>query len=122
MGGSSVEGREPRRVYLGPITPHGDSGRHVRARRRLSTTQPHGDRSARMTDGSLFDLNALETRQVEDDPATQPPGMTGTGADGLTPAARDAAAPKSLYRKYRPQSFDSDELFGQDHIVNTLKN
>ncbi len=75
-----------------------------------------------MTDGSLFDLNALETRQVEDDPATQPPGMTGTGADGLTPAARDAAAPKSLYRKYRPQSFDSDELFGQDHIVNTLKN
>jgi DNA polymerase III subunit gamma/tau len=75
-----------------------------------------------MTDGSLFDLNALETRQVEDDPATQPPETPGAGGNGLTPAARDAAAPKSLYRKYRPQSFDSDELFGQDHIVNTLKN
>jgi DNA polymerase-3 subunit gamma/tau len=28
----------------------------------------------------------------------------------------------SLYRKYRPQSFDSDELVGQDHIVRTLQN
>lgn len=32
------------------------------------------------------------------------------------------ASPRSLYRKYRPQSFASDELFGQQHIVNTLKN
>ena len=28
----------------------------------------------------------------------------------------------SLYRKYRPQSFDSDELVGQEHIVRTLQN
>jgi len=27
-----------------------------------------------------------------------------------------------LYRKYRPQSFDSDELVGQEHIVRTLQN
>jgi DNA polymerase-3 subunit gamma/tau len=48
--------------------------------------------------------------------------------DELAPAAtpEGAAAPAvqslSLYRKYRPQSFASDELFGQDHIVNTLRN
>jgi len=28
----------------------------------------------------------------------------------------------SLYRKYRPQSFESDELVGQDHIIRTLRN
>jgi DNA polymerase-3 subunit gamma/tau len=41
-------------------------------------------------------------------------------------AAPGASAPAtqslSLYRKYRPQSFASDELFGQDHVVNTLRN
>jgi DNA polymerase-3 subunit gamma/tau len=31
-------------------------------------------------------------------------------------------APLPLNRKYRPQSFDSDELVGQEHIVRTLKN
>lgn len=29
---------------------------------------------------------------------------------------------QSLYRKFRPQSFDSDELVGQDAIVRTLRN
>lgn len=72
-----------------------------------------------MTDGSLFDLNAIPSQPVEDEPQPQ---ETATPEVGLTPAARDAAAPKSLYRKYRPQSFDADELFGQDHIVNTLRN
>src|SRR5215216_2041475 len=33
-----------------------------------------------------------------------------------------AASTSSLYRKYRPQSFDSDELVGQEHIVRTLQN
>ena len=33
-----------------------------------------------------------------------------------------ASAPLPLNRKYRPQSFDSDELVGQEHIVRTLKN
>src|SRR5829696_868525 len=32
------------------------------------------------------------------------------------------ASVSSLYRKYRPQSFDSDELVGQEHIVRTLQN
>ena len=32
------------------------------------------------------------------------------------------ATPTALYRKYRPQSFDADDLFGQDHVVNTLRN
>lgn len=32
------------------------------------------------------------------------------------------SAPTALYRKYRPQSFDSDDLFGQDHVVHTLRN
>jgi DNA polymerase-3 subunit gamma/tau len=45
--------------------------------------------------------------------------------DEVAPA-QSAAVPSSqslsLYRKYRPQSFASDELFGQDHIVNTLRN
>jgi len=27
-----------------------------------------------------------------------------------------------LYRKYRPQTFDADELVGQEHIVRTLRN
>jgi len=36
-----------------------------------------------------------------------------------------AAAPtqtQSLYRRYRPQSFDADDLVGQEHIVRTLRN
>jgi DNA polymerase-3 subunit gamma/tau len=73
-----------------------------------------------MTDGSLFDLNALGTAPNEEAP--QPDGEPEMPSMGLTPAARDANAPKSLYRKYRPQSFDPNEHFGQEHIVNTLKN
>lgn len=72
-----------------------------------------------MTDRSLFDLNNIPSQPVEDEPQVPEPVAPQIGA---TPAARDAAAPKSLYRKYRPQSFDAEELFGQDHIVNTLKN
>ena len=34
----------------------------------------------------------------------------------------DVQSSSSLYRKYRPQSFDSDELVGQEHIVRTLQN
>jgi DNA polymerase-3 subunit gamma/tau len=33
-----------------------------------------------------------------------------------------SAPPSSLYRKYRPQSFDIKELVGQEHIVRTLRN
>jgi DNA polymerase III subunit gamma/tau len=37
-------------------------------------------------------------------------------------SAVGSAATSSLYRKYRPQSFDGDELVGQEHIVRTLQN
>ncbi|HEY8446447.1 MAG TPA: DNA polymerase III subunit gamma/tau [Thermomicrobiales bacterium] len=40
-------------------------------------------------------------------------------------AAQASAAPgqtQSLYRKYRPQSFDAEELVGQEHVVRTLRN
>jgi DNA polymerase-3 subunit gamma/tau len=74
-----------------------------------------------MTDGSLFNLDALETRPVAE-PSVRQPDASAPSPAGATPAARDAAAPRSLYRKYRPQSFDSDDLFGQEHIVNTLRN
>ncbi len=41
-----------------------------------------------------------------------------------TPATNETEATPAapLNRKYRPQSFDSAELVGQDHIVRTLKN
>ena len=38
------------------------------------------------------------------------------------PPAAHAGHTQSLYRKYRPQSFDADELVGQEHIVRTLRN
>ncbi len=38
------------------------------------------------------------------------------------PPASRSASTSSLYRKYRPQSFDSDELVGQDYVVRTLRN
>src|SRR5690606_20965991 len=46
-------------------------------------------------------------------------------SDEVAPVERPAAPASqslSLYGEYRPQSFASDELFGQDHIVNTLRN
>lgn len=62
-----------------------------------------------MTD-SLFDMD--DTQPDAGEPETSP---TLQNAD---PARQSL----SLYRKYRPQSFAADELFGQDHIVNTLRN
>src|SRR5215211_4599291 len=50
---------------------------------------------------------------------------TPAGADGSAETAV-ASSPRgqtqSLYRKYRPQSFDADELVGQEHVVKTLRN
>jgi DNA polymerase-3 subunit gamma/tau len=40
----------------------------------------------------------------------------------LQPATGAGGGSQSLYRKYRPSSFAPDELFGQDHVVNTLRN
>jgi DNA polymerase-3 subunit gamma/tau len=60
-----------------------------------------------MTDGSLFDLD--EVAPVVASPSTDVAGGS-------------SAHTSSLYRKYRPQSFAADDLFGQDHVVNTLRN
>jgi DNA polymerase-3 subunit gamma/tau len=56
-----------------------------------------------MSDGSLFDIDEVAP---------------------LAPAAHAASSAhtSSLYRKYRPQSFAADDLFGQDHVVHTLRN
>ncbi|HEY7036314.1 MAG TPA: DNA polymerase III subunit gamma/tau [Thermomicrobiales bacterium] len=51
-------------------------------------------------------------------PAARSDGSPATGTTG----AASRAQTQSLYRKYRPQSFDADELVGQEHIVRTLRN
>ena len=71
-----------------------------------------------MTDGSLFSLDAYQT---EEPPVDAVPEATSDPNDAPA-AGRADAGPRSLYRKYRPRSFDSDELFGQEHVVNTLRN
>ena len=49
-------------------------------------------------------------------------GLATVRAEAIEPRKPAAASTSSLYRKYRPQSFDSDELVGQEHIVRTLQN
>src|SRR5215211_745681 len=48
-------------------------------------------------------------------------GPTAISTEAMEPQT-SLASTSSLYRKYRPQSFDSDELVGQEHIVRTLQN
>lgn len=87
-----------------------------------------------MPDGSLFDMSAFGQPEPEPEtaPVAEPATEKGTEeAQAQSPSAatspasgRQTAAgqPTALYRKYRPQSFESDDLFGQDHVVNTLRN
>ena len=66
-----------------------------------------------MTAPSLFgDSESLERA------SSQPEEPTELASSGN----RRSASTSSLYRKYRPQSFDSDELVGQDYVVRTLRN
>src|SRR5215207_4440480 len=65
-----------------------------------------------MTVPSLFGDSDDDERQAPLHPAAIETSRSGTGS----------ASTSSLYRKYRPQSFDSDELVGQEHIVRTLQN
>jgi DNA polymerase-3 subunit gamma/tau len=51
-----------------------------------------------------------------------PEGPAAITADAVESRKAVTASTSSLYRKYRPQSFDSDELVGQEHIVRTLQN
>ena len=70
-----------------------------------------------MTD-SLFNVEEFQSDSAEE-PMQEPGTTTASEAVQLT----SMSAPSlSLYRKYRPGSFASDELFGQEHVVNTLKN
>lgn len=62
-----------------------------------------------MTDPSLFPPSPL-------DPPATPAEAGGSLPDDASPQS------PSLYRKYRPQSFDAAELVGQEHVVNTLRN
>lgn len=48
-----------------------------------------------------------------EEPAATPP---------KTAVTETGARTQSLYRKYRPQTFEADELVGQEHIVRTLRN
>ena len=51
-----------------------------------------------------------------------PTGVPTTEAIEPSSSVVGFASTSSLYRKYRPQSFDSEELVGQEHIVRTLQN
>ena len=61
-----------------------------------------------MSDASLFNLNAVAPATASGSPDAGAPGAAGQS--------------QSLYRKYRPQTFATDDLFGQEHVVNTLRN
>jgi DNA polymerase-3 subunit gamma/tau len=45
-----------------------------------------------------------------------------TPAGGVGSSAPASTEPRSLYRKYRPQTFEGDDLVGQEPIVRTLRN
>ena len=59
-----------------------------------------------MSEGSLFDIDAVAPLAPE----------------VAVSQSVQSAHTSSLYRKYRPQSFAADDLFGQDHVVHTLRN
>jgi DNA polymerase-3 subunit gamma/tau len=65
-----------------------------------------------MTTSTLFGFDA-ESEQPTPEPAT---------AGTERPAASPRGQTSSLYRKYRPQTFETDELVGQSHVVQTLRN
>ncbi|MDP9364335.1 MAG: DNA polymerase III subunit gamma/tau [Chloroflexota bacterium] len=53
----------------------------------------------------------------------EPSASQGPVADPATiPSGPSATEPRSLYRKYRPQTFGGDDLVGQEPIVRTLRN
>jgi DNA polymerase-3 subunit gamma/tau len=51
-----------------------------------------------------------------DDPALSRPATPAPAAD------ESRGQTSSLYRRYRPRSFDPDDLVGQEHVVQTLRN
>ena len=71
-----------------------------------------------MTAPSLFDLPP-ETPETPDSAHDLPESLP---AHNATPVESGIAQTLALYRKYRPQSFDQDDLVGQEHVVQTLRN
>ncbi len=71
----------------------------------------------RMSVPSLF---GFETPSLQSsDPTTVEGEPT---ADVSSPTGIIGSQTQSLYRKYRPQTFQSVDLVGQDHVVQTLRN
>jgi DNA polymerase-3 subunit gamma/tau len=56
---------------------------------------------------------------AHDAPSEQPAGVH---AESSPSSSSSTATATSLYRRYRPQSFDAAELVGQDHVVTILRN
>jgi DNA polymerase-3 subunit gamma/tau len=55
-----------------------------------------------------------------DEPGSDQSQASTTSSTGTKP--EPTGHTQSLYRKYRPQSFDAIELVGQEHVVQTLRN
>ncbi len=71
-----------------------------------------------MTAPSLFDL-------PPEQPATPDSAqnlLESSPAPASSPEETGVAQTLALYRKYRPQTFDQDDLVGQEHVVQTLRN
>ena len=68
--------------------------------------------------GPMFPGFGQSRDDTPDDQSVAEPTETPTSVlRGISPAQT-----QSLYRRYRPQSFDADDLVGQEHIVRTLRN
>ncbi|MGH2535635.1 MAG: DNA polymerase III subunit gamma/tau [Thermomicrobiales bacterium] len=69
---------------------------------------------------SLFNMDDGPPADGDAPSPSEPAGEARPAVAGSLMAA--AAQTRSLYRKYRPQSFDATELVGQEHVVRTLRN
>ncbi len=70
-----------------------------------------------MSAPSLF---GFETPSIQ--PADPSPLDGGPMPETPTPVGGGGSRTQSLYRKYRPQTFQSVDLVGQEHVVQTLRN
>ncbi len=74
-----------------------------------------------MSGPSLFDADPAPPRR---EPVSIPASDRATAEPTAAPANVDLgpSRTRSLYRKYRPQTFDAADLVGQEHVVQTLRN
>jgi DNA polymerase-3 subunit gamma/tau len=73
-----------------------------------------------MTSTPLFGTVTASDDAVGDDRPTVNHGSRTAASERVSLTSRPQSS--SLYRKYRPQSFAADELVGQEHVVQTLRN